>query len=116
MNYDKDNIFAKIISGEIASEKIYEDDDVFAFNDAYPDAPIHVLVVPKGEYVSFADFSAKAGAESVGNFFEKVGQIAKQLGLEDGGYRIISNHGENGCQIIFHFHVHILGGKKLTGK
>jgi len=114
--YDSDNIFAKILRGEMDCEKIYEDDDVLAFKDKFPDAPVHVLVVPKGEYVSFDDFSAKAGAEVIGKFFEKVAKIARdELGLMENGYRIVSNIGDHGCQFVPHFHVHILGGAKLGG-
>ena len=84
-NYDKENLFAKILRGKIECEKVFEDDEVLAFKDKFPNAPIHVLVIPKGEYISFVDFSTKAGAESVGRFFEKVAKIAEDLGLNEKG-------------------------------
>lgn len=114
-NYDKNNIFAKILKGEISCEKIYEDDEVLAFKDKFPSATIHVLVVPKGEYVSFIDFADKAGFEKVGRFFNKVAKVADILGLTEKGYRISSNIGHDGGQVIYHFHVHIKGGEKLKG-
>ncbi len=110
--YDKNNIFAKIIRGEIPADKVYEDDKVLAFHDIAKAAPVHVLVIPKGEYVSFADFSINATADESANFFKKVSEIAKSLKLED-GYRIITNTGKNASQTVHHFHIHILGGKFL---
>lgn len=114
--YDKNNIFAKILKGEISCDKVYEDEEVMAFYDKYPNAKVHVLVVPKGEYVSFVDFANKAGAEKVGAFFEKVAKVAELLGLEEKGYRISSNIGHDGGQVIYHFHVHIMGGERLGAK
>ena len=112
--YDKNNVFAKILRDEIPCEKIYEDDDVLAFNDKFPSAPIHVLVIPKGEYTSFDDFVSQAGAEKVGSFFATAAEIARdKLGLLEKGYRISSNQGKDGGQEVPHFHIHILGGKKL---
>lgn len=113
MAYDKDNIFAKIIRKEIPSKKIYEDDDVYAFHDIAAAAPVHALVVPKGEYVSFDDFVSKANLDIVAKFFIKVQKIAEQLGLPENGYRIITNHGVHASQSVPHFHVHILGGRAL---
>ncbi len=113
--YDNNNIFANIIRGEIPCDKIYSDDDVFAFKDISPAAPVHVLVIPKGQYVSFDDFVANAGADKVADFFTKVREIASLLGVDKTGYRLITNHGENANQAVPHFHVHILGGKKLGG-
>ncbi len=112
--YDDNNIFAKIIHGEIPCNKIYEDDKILAFNDINPAAPIHVLVIPKGKYVSFADFAAQAPAEEVANFFAKAAEIAKSLDTSN-GYRIISNHGSDASQTVAHFHLHILAGKQLGG-
>ena len=111
--YDPNNIFAKIMRGEIPCSKVYEDAHAFAFNDIHPDAPIHVLVVPKGEYASFNDFAANAPAALVQGFFASVQKIAAQLGLEESGYRLITNHGADASQSVHHFHVHILGGKPL---
>ncbi len=112
--YDSNNIFAKIIRGEIPSKKVYEDAKVLAFHDISHAAPIHVLVVPKGEYISFADFTSKAGAEEIVDFFRKVREIAESLGLSESGYRLITNNGSDASQTVPHFHVHILGGKKLS--
>ncbi len=111
--YDKDNIFAKIIRGEIPSTKVYEDDDVLAFEDLSHLAPVHVLVIPKGEYVDFEDFVSNESPEKVANFFSKVSQVAKKLDLSSTGYRIISNKGGDASQSVPHFHVHLLGKKKL---
>lgn len=113
MRYDKDNIFAKILRGEIPSKQVYEDDFALAFHDIHPDAPVHVLVVPKGEYVSFNDFATQASPDFMKGFFTAVQKVAAQLGLEQGGYRIISNHGPDASQSVHHFHMHILGGKSM---
>jgi histidine triad (HIT) family protein len=111
--YDDDNIFAKILRGEIPCEKVYEDQHVLAFNDIRPQAPHHVLVIPKGKYVSLDDFSAKASAEEIAGFIRGVGTVARQLGLETPGYRILANIGADGGQEVPHLHIHIFGGKKL---
>ncbi len=111
--YDNENIFARIIRGKIPCEKVYEDDTVLAFQDIHPAAPVHVLVLPKGAYVSFDDFVAHADTEIISAFFKAVGKIAGTLGLREGGYRIITNHGKNASQSVPHFHVHILGGRTL---
>ncbi|MGB1540417.1 MAG: HIT domain-containing protein [Rickettsiales bacterium] len=115
MTYDSNNIFAKILRGEIPNDTVYEDEHVLAFNDIAPAAPVHILVVPKGEYVSFHDFMAKATAEDVALFFAIVRQIAKEAGLDESGYRILTNHGADASQSVPHFHVHILGGRPLGG-
>lgn len=114
--YDKNNIFAKIIRGEFDSEKVYEDERILAFNDKFPDSPIHVLVVPKDEYISFDDFIAQAPTEDIEYFFKKVRDIAHDLGLGESGYRLVTNYGKDSGQMVPHFHVHIKGGGKLTGK
>jgi histidine triad (HIT) family protein len=115
MIYDKNNIFAKIIRGEIPAQKVYEDDKVLAFNDISRASPVHVLVIPKGEYVNFSDFVTKASTEEVTHFFRKVDEISKLLGVDHakGGFRLIANSGSNAHQTVLHFHVHILSGKKL---
>ncbi len=113
MEYDKNNIFAQIITKKIPSKKVYEDDDVYAFHDIAAAAPVHVLVVPKGEYISFDDFVAKANLDIVAKFFIKVQKIAEELGLKENGYRIITNHGIHASQTVPHFHIHILGGRAL---
>lgn len=110
--YDDNNIFAKILRGDIPCKKIYEDAHALAFHDISPQAPVHVLVIPKDKAISFSDFST-LGAGKVGNFFAAVGQVVKELKLEEGGYRLIANTGMNGGQEVPHFHVHILAGKRL---
>jgi histidine triad (HIT) family protein len=112
--YDSHNIFARISRKEIPCDIVYEDECVLAFHDAFPKAPVHVLVIPKQEgYRSFEDFSVNASAEAMVAFFRAIGIIARQLGLEKGGYRLITNHANNSGQEVYHFHVHILGGKPL---
>ena len=115
MPYDNQNIFAKIIRGEIACKKILEDEHFIAFHDAAPAAPVHALVVPKGEYCSFHDFIANAGQAETQAFFAGVRKVAEALELEESGYRLIANHGANALQSVPHFHMHLLGGGKLAG-
>ena len=111
--YDDGNIFARILRGEIPARKIYEDEHALAFHDIAPKAPLHVLVIPKGAYVSVADFSAQAGAEAVAGFWRAVAQVGRQLGLEGPGYRVLTNMGPDAGQEVPHFHVHIFGGGPL---
>lgn len=111
MSYDANNVFAKILRGEIPCKKVYEDEHAFAFYDIAPNAPVHVLVVPKYPYENYDTFLEKATNEQVAGFFRAVRSVAKQLGVED--YRLITNNGEKVGQSVFHFHVHILAGKKL---
>jgi diadenosine tetraphosphate (Ap4A) HIT family hydrolase len=113
MAYDSENIFAKILRGEIPYTKVYEDDHALAFEDINPQAPIHVLVIPKAAYVSMDDFTATASDAEIVNFFRAVGNIARQLELAAPGYRILANTGDDGMQEVPHLHVHIFGGKKL---
>lgn len=113
MVYDPQNIFARILRGEIPCTKVYEDEVAFAFHDIAPSAPVHVLVIPKGEYTSFDDFSSRASAEFMRAFYATVRHVAQQLGLQENGYRIITNTGPDASQTVFHYHVHILGGKPL---
>lgn len=114
MPYDPDNIFAKILRSEIPCKKIFEDDYAFAFHDINPQAPIHVLVIPKGEYENHAAFAAEASAEEIAGFTRAVGEVVEMLGVvKKGGYRLISNCGKNGGQEVPHYHVHILGGAPL---
>ena len=113
MPYDKNNIFARIIRGEIPSSKVYEDDDVLAFHDIAKAAPVHVVVVPKGDYVSFDDFARHAAPEKIAGFFKTVQKIAAELGADEDGYRLITNHGAHASQSVPHFHLHILGGRPL---
>lgn len=112
-SYDDNNIFARILRGEIPNDTVYEDDLVLAFNDISPQAPVHILAIPKGKYVSIADFGANAAPGEIAAFWRAVAQIAEQQGLPANGFRIIANTGLNGGQEVPHFHVHILGGKKL---
>ncbi len=111
--YDVNNIFAKIIKGEIPCEKVYEDEDVLFFNDINPLAKIHVLGIPKVPCMDFADFVLKYNDSIISNFFKKTEIVIKKLGIKDGGYRIVSNSGKNGGQEVPHFHIHILGGEKI---
>ncbi|WP_168463822.1 HIT domain-containing protein [Wolbachia endosymbiont of Ctenocephalides felis wCfeT] len=113
ISYDNDNIFAQILRGVSPCEKVHENENVLAFHDKYPDAPVHILVVPKNQYISYDDFILNASEEEVINFFKTVREIAHQYDLEKTGYRLVTNHGKNGEQVVPHFHVHILGGKRL---
>lgn len=113
MAYDDQNIFAKILRGEIPCDKIYEDDYALCFPDIAPQAPTHVLIIPKGPYVSAQDFGAKASAEEITGFWRAVSRICEQLDIVDAGYRMLANHGSDGGQEVPHFHLHIFAGKKL---
>ena len=111
--YDRDNIFAKILRGELPCEKVYEDDHAFAFNDIRPQAPVHVLVIPKGAYVSWDDFTAKASDEEIAGYMRAVGTVTRELELAGDGYRLMVNMGRNGHQEVPHLHVHIFGGRQF---
>lgn len=111
--YDQNNIFAKILRGEIPNDTVYEDDHVLAFKDINPQAPVHVLVIPKGAYVSVDDFGARGSAEEIKAFYSAIAKIVEQLGIKSDGFRVISNTGRNGGQEVPHYHAHILAGKKL---
>ncbi|GBQ66757.1 adenosine 5'-monophosphoramidase [Ameyamaea chiangmaiensis NBRC 103196] len=111
--YDRENIFAKILRGDIPCRKVAENDVALAFHDIAPAAPVHVLVIPKGAYVSLADFSARATDTEIAGFTRLVGQVARDLGLDSEGYRVLSNMGENAGQEVPHFHVHLFGGRAL---
>ena len=111
--YDDQNIFARILRGEIPNRTVYEDEWALAFHDIAPQAPLHVLVIPKGRYVSLADFTASATAAELAGFFRAVGAVARQLELEAPGYRVLANMGEHAGQEVPHFHVHIFGGRPL---
>lgn len=113
MIYDPNNLFARIIKGLVPCDKVYEDDSVFAFHDINPAAPLHVLVLPKGEYCSFDDFVFKADAQTIKSFYLKVRELAHYLGLAESGYRIVMNHGPDASQTVYHYHVHILGSGYL---
>lgn len=111
--YDSNNIFARILRGEIPSRRVFENEYAVAFHDIAPQAPIHVLVIPRGPYISVADFTAKASEAEIVGFFRAVGEVARQLGLEAPGYRILANMGEDAGQEVPHFHVHLFGGRKM---
>jgi histidine triad (HIT) family protein len=115
MAYDRNNIFARILRGEIPCNKVYEDPHVLAFHDISPQSPTHVLVIPKGEFVSFDDFSQKASAEEITALMRAVGEIAREEGVADTGYRILANTGPAAHQEVEHFHVHLFGGRDLGG-
>ena len=111
--YDDQNIFAKILRGEIPCKKVYEDEWVLAFHDINPQAPIHVLVIPRAKYCSFADFSTTASDAEIAGFFRAIGKITKMLGLEQSGYRLLANMGPDAHQEVPHFHLHIFAGRRL---
>lgn len=110
MTYDPDNLFAKILRKEVSCQSVYEDNQVLAFFDIHPKAPIHVLVIPKEPYISFEDFAARAPKNDIASFFQKVAKIAADLKLSENGFRLVTNNGPYGGQEIFHFHVHLLSG------
>ena len=109
-----DCLFCKIIAGEIPSKKVYEDDMVYAFHDIEPQAPVHVLIVPK-EHICCANEITPDNSRYVAHIYEVVPKLAKELGLEN-GYRVVNNCGEDGAQSVFHLHFHLLGGRKLNGQ
>jgi len=111
--YDDQNVFARILRGELPSKKVYEDEWALAFHDLNPQAPLHLLVIPKGPYVSWDDFSARASAEEIAGLVRAVGHVAREAGLVEPGYRLLVNTGLNGHQEIPHLHVHIFGGRPL---
>jgi diadenosine tetraphosphate (Ap4A) HIT family hydrolase len=113
MAYDSNNIFAKILRGEIPCAKIYEDQHVLAFSDIRPQAKVHALVIPKAAYISSQDFAEKASDAEIGAFMRAVAKVAKQLGVAESGYRVISNSGPDSHQEVPHYHVHILGGQPM---
>ena len=111
--YDDRNIFAKILRGEIPSNKVYEDEWSLAFHDIAPQAPVHILVIPKGAWVSWDDFSAKASEAEIAGFIRAVGHVAREQGLVAPGYRLLANIGGHGHQEVPHLHVHLFGGRQL---
>jgi histidine triad (HIT) family protein len=115
MAYDRNNIFGRILRGEIPCNKVYDDQHVLAFHDISPQSPTHILVIPKGEYVSFDDFSEKASAEEVTALIRAIGHLAREQGVAESGYRILANTGPAAHQEVPHFHVHLFGGRDLGG-
>ena len=113
MAYDPANVFAKILRGEIPCKKVYEDTHALAFHDINPQTPVHVLVIPKGAYVSSDDFGATASDAELAGFLRAVSKVARMLRVDAGGYRVLANHGNDANQEVPHFHVHIFGGRPL---
>lgn len=111
--YDDQNVFAKILRGEIPSKAVYEDDYAYAFHDINPQAPTHILVIPRGQYVSWDDFSARASDTEIAGFIRAVGHVARENGLVAPGYRLLANAGINAHQEVPHLHVHIFAGRPL---
>ena len=111
--YDDSNIFARILRGEIPSKRVYEDEHALAFHDINPQAPVHILVIPKGAYVSWDDFSERGSDEEIAGFIRAVGKVARDMGLVARGYRLLANIGRLAGQEVPHLHVHIFGGQPL---
>jgi len=111
--YDDGNVFAKILKGDLPCKKVMENEHVLAFHDINPLAPIHVLVIPKGPYVSWDDFSAKASDPEISDFVRAVGEVARMTGADSQGYRILANSGKRSGQEVPHLHVHVFGGAPL---
>jgi diadenosine tetraphosphate (Ap4A) HIT family hydrolase len=111
--YDDGNIFARILRGELPAKTVYEDEHALAFHDINPQAPTHILVIPKGAYVSWDDFSARAGDAEIAGIVRAVGKIARDLGLVEPGYRLLANVGPDSGQEVPHLHVHLFGGHGL---
>jgi diadenosine tetraphosphate (Ap4A) HIT family hydrolase len=111
--YDSSNIFARILRGEIPASKIYEDEHALAFHDINPQAPVHILVIPKGAYVSWDDFAERGSEAEIAGFVRAVGHVARSQGMVTRGYRLLANIGRNGGQEVPHLHVHIFGGGPL---
>ncbi|MDR1334656.1 MAG: HIT domain-containing protein [Holosporaceae bacterium] len=114
--YNRDNVFYKILNGQIPCEKVYEDAIAVAFHDIHRCCRIHVLVITRGLYINFADFVKQASADEVKSFFHAVSHVANMLGVKDSGYRLLMNSGLDAGQEVEHFHVHILGGEPLGKK
>jgi len=111
--YDETNIFARILRGEIPAKTVYEDAHALAFHDIAAQAPVHILVIPKGPYVSWDDFSARASDAEIAGFVRAVGHVAREQGLVAPGYRLLANTGPNSGQEVPHLHVHLFGGRGL---
>ncbi|MCU0888093.1 MAG: histidine triad nucleotide-binding protein [Rubritepida sp.] len=111
--YDPSNVFARILRGELPAKRVYEDEHALVFHDIAPQAPVHLLAIPKGPYVSAADFHASASAEEIVGFWRAVAEVTKARGLEEPGYRLLANVGHDAGQEVPHFHVHIFAGRPL---
>ena len=112
-SYDDQNLFAKILRKEIPSTPVYDDEWAYAFPDINPAAPTHILVIPKGSYVSWDDFSARASEAEIAGFIRAVGHVAREAGLVEPGYRLLANIGQHGHQEVPHLHVHVFGGRQF---
>jgi histidine triad (HIT) family protein len=113
MAYDDDNIFAKILRGEIPCDKVYENEHALAFRDINPQTEVHVLVIPKGAYTSMTDFAAEASDAEIAGFVRAVGETAKLVGVTEDGYRVLANNGVDANQEVPHLHIHVFGGQPL---
>jgi diadenosine tetraphosphate (Ap4A) HIT family hydrolase len=113
MDYDRQNVFALILRGELPCNKVYEDEHVLAFHDIHPQAPVHIVLIPKGEYVSVDDFSENASDAELAAFMRAISHLASEAGVREGGYRILANHGHAAHQEVPHFHLHLFGGGDL---
>ena len=113
MAYDPNNVFAKILRGEIPCKKVYENDHALAFHDINPQTPVHVLVIPKGAYVSSDDFGATASDAEIAGFMRALAEVGRMTGVDKTGYRMLANHGDDANQEVAHFHVHVFGGRPL---
>ena len=113
MPYDENNVFAKILRGDLPCDKVYEDDFTLAFRDINPQAPVHVLVIPKGAHESMDAFSSDAGTDEQAGLMRAIGNTARALGLVDGGYRVLTNNGRDSHQEVMHLHFHIFAGRPL---
>lgn len=111
--YDPNNVFAKILRGDIPCTPVYQDEHTFAFHDIHPQAPVHILVIPRGPYASLTEFTQQASADEIAGFYRGFGAVIEKLGIAAGGYRTIANSGANGGQEVPHFHLHILAGRVL---
>ncbi len=115
MIYDDQNIFAKILRGEIPCDKVYEDKYCLAFKDINPLAALHILIIPKGAYISMDDFSQNASDQEIASLIRGLGKVARDMGVDQSGYRIIANHGKDAFQEVLHLHFHIFGKQKMQG-
>ena len=111
--YDDGNIFARILRGEIPCDKVFEDEHTLAFHDINPQAPVHILIVPKGRYVSWDDFAATAAEAEIAALVRAVGKVAREFGLVEPGYRVLANIGGHGHQEVAHLHIHLFGGRQM---
>jgi len=116
MAYDRDNVFARILRGELPCTRVYEDEHVLAFRDIEPQAPSHVVLIPKGDYISADDFSATASDAELAAFMRAIARITASEGVAEGGYRILANTGKAAHQAVPHFHLHLFGGRDLGAR